>query len=136
VRICGPLVLPKRIGPVIGGHGRPYGSGYADGLFRTGDAKYEEMLRAVARRYHKKIAICLRFDESMAHQIYAGSDLFMMPSVYEPCGLSQLISLRYGTIPMFLKPAGLRIRSCRLTHQPVRVTVSFLKNIALPILLR
>ncbi|MFI5206147.1 MAG: glycogen synthase, partial [Candidatus Paceibacterales bacterium] len=73
----------------------------------TGDEKYYRMLRSLARRYRGKAAIHLEHDEPMAHQIYAGSDIFLMPSVYEPCGLSQMISLRYGTIPLVYKTGGL-----------------------------
>ena len=73
----------------------------------VGEEKYQNILRAMAKKYPKKIAAYLQFDEPMAHLVYAGSDIFLMPSVYEPCGLSQMISLRYGTIPLVFKTGGL-----------------------------
>lgn len=72
-----------------------------------GDDNYVRMLNGFARRYPNKIAFHNRQEESLAHLIYAGSDLFLMPSVYEPCGLGQMISLRYGTIPVVFKTGGL-----------------------------
>ncbi len=72
-----------------------------------GESKYHTMLDTLNMRYPKDVALCLTFDEQMAHQIYAGSDLFLMPSTFEPCGLSQMISLRYGTIPIVYNTGGL-----------------------------
>ncbi len=72
-----------------------------------GEKKYQELLRQMARRYPQKIAVHLSFDEPLAHRIYAGSDIFLMPSRYEPCGLSQMIALYYGTIPLVHKTGGL-----------------------------
>jgi len=73
-----------------------------------GQEKYHYMLSEMAIRYEKKVAVCLEFDESLAHLIYAGSDMFLMPSLYEPCGLSQIISMRYGTIPVAFETGGLK----------------------------
>ena len=61
----------------------------------------------MVKKYPKVIALFLKFDDALAHKIYAGSDLFLMPSKYEPCGLGQLISLRYGTVPLVFKTGGL-----------------------------
>jgi len=72
-----------------------------------GEEKYYRLLKQLAKRYPKKIACHFVYDEKMAHIIYAGSDIFIMPSWYEPCGLSQMISLRYGTIPLVHKTGGL-----------------------------
>lgn len=73
----------------------------------VGDQESQNMITAAADRYPNKVAVHLLFDEGLAHQIYAGSDFFLMPSIYEPCGLSQMISLCYGTIPIVYKTGGL-----------------------------
>ncbi|MCD4782128.1 MAG: glycogen synthase GlgA [Candidatus Omnitrophica bacterium] len=64
-------------------------------------------LEIKAEKFPDKIALWFEFDEGMAHQIYAGSDFFLMPSTFEPCGLSQMISMRFGTIPIVFKTGGL-----------------------------
>lgn len=73
----------------------------------TGDAQYHELFEALAKKYPKKIAAALKFDNGLAHRIEAGSDMFLMPSRYEPCGLNQLYSLKYGTIPVVRATGGL-----------------------------
>lgn len=74
----------------------------------TGDKVYEDLFRQYAHRYPQKVGAHISFSEEQAHQIYAGADLFLMPSKFEPCGISQLISLRYGTIPVVRSIGGLR----------------------------
>lgn len=76
-------------------------------LLGTGLPAYHELFSAVAQRHPGKAAVRLRFDNALAHRIEAGSDLFLMPSRYEPCGLNQLYSLRYGTIPVVRRTGGL-----------------------------
>jgi len=76
-------------------------------ILGTGDIKYHEIMEDMVRKYPKVISLALRFDDPLAHKIYAGSDIFVMPSKYEPCGLGQLISFRYGTIPLVFKTGGL-----------------------------
>src|SRR6267378_1787495 len=66
----------------------------------TGDAAYEQRWRELAEKMKRRLALTLGFDAALAQRIYAGSDMFLMPSRFEPCGLGQLISLRYGTIPV------------------------------------
>lgn len=73
----------------------------------TGELVYHEIFQEMAAKYPNVISLNLKFDDSLAHKIYAGSDLFLMPSRYEPCGLGQLISLRYGSIPLVFKTGGL-----------------------------
>ncbi len=73
----------------------------------TGDPKYEEMLEKVKKKYPKKVGIHIGFSEELAHLIEAGADIFLMPSRYEPCGLNQMYSLRYGTVPIVRKTGGL-----------------------------
>lgn len=76
-------------------------------ILGTGDAEYEEQTCQWAGRYPERIALRNVFDEGLAHRIEAGADLFIMPSRYEPCGLSQLYSLRYGTVPVVRMTGGL-----------------------------
>ncbi|MFA6389626.1 MAG: glycogen/starch synthase, partial [Patescibacteria group bacterium] len=66
----------------------------------TGEKKYEKQLKNLAKKYPKNIKTLIRFDEKLARQIYAGSDLFLVPSKFEPCGLTQMIAMRYGSIPI------------------------------------
>ncbi|MDD4507983.1 MAG: glycogen synthase GlgA [Eubacteriaceae bacterium] len=74
----------------------------------TGDPAYENMLREVAYTYPDKMRSCITFDEDLSRKIYAGSDMFLMPSKFEPCGLSQLIAMRYGCIPIVRETGGLK----------------------------
>ncbi len=76
-------------------------------LLGTGDEKYHLIFQEVARKYPHKAGVNLRFDDELAHLIEAGADIFLMPSQYEPCGLNQLYSLRYGTIPIVRETGGL-----------------------------
>jgi starch synthase len=73
----------------------------------TGDPRWEQALRELARRHPMKVAVRIAHDEATAHRVEAGADLFLMPSRYEPCGLTQLQSLRYGTIPIVRATGGL-----------------------------
>ncbi len=72
-----------------------------------GDLKFHNLFESAAKKYPKTLSLHLKFDEILAHKIYAGSDIFLMPSKYEPCGLGQLISLRYGSVPLVFKTGGL-----------------------------
>ncbi len=74
----------------------------------TGDDEYENMFRGFQWKYPEKMSAHIYFNEDESHLVYAGSDLFLMPSLAEPCGISQLISLRYGTIPIVREAGGLR----------------------------
>jgi starch synthase len=76
-------------------------------LLGTGDPSLEARFRSLQSRFPEKIGLRIGFDEGLAHRIEAGSDLFLMPSRYEPCGLSQLYSLRYGTVPIVRRTGGL-----------------------------
>ena len=76
-------------------------------LLGTGDPKYHEMFEELQKKYPGKFSANLRFDNRLAHMIEAGADMFLMPSRYEPCGLNQMYSLRYGTIPIVRKTGGL-----------------------------
>ncbi|KAF3978238.1 MAG: glycogen synthase GlgA [Methylococcales symbiont of Iophon sp. n. MRB-2018] len=76
-------------------------------LLGSGDKSVEQKLMNFARLYPKKISVTIGYDESLAHQIEAGVDVFLMPSRFEPCGLNQMYSQRYGTIPIVRETGGL-----------------------------
>ena len=73
-----------------------------------GDAKYETFFEYAKQRYGARMAVHLGYSEELAMQIYAGADLFLMPSKSEPCGLSQMIAMRYGTVPIVRETGGLK----------------------------
>lgn len=74
----------------------------------SGDKSYEGMFDYASKRFIGKVASFIGYDDVLAHRIYAGADLFLMPSAFEPCGLGQLFSLRYGTIPIVRETGGLK----------------------------
>ena len=74
----------------------------------TGDERYENMFRHFAWKYPGKVSAQIYYSEPMSHMIYAACDAFLMPSLFEPCGLSQLMSLRYGTVPIVRETGGLK----------------------------
>jgi starch synthase len=73
----------------------------------NGDKQYEEMFARLQKQFPQKIAIKIAYDNAIAHKIEAGSDMFLMPSKYEPCGLNQIYSLKYGTVPVVRATGGL-----------------------------
>ena len=77
-------------------------------ILGTGDERYENMFRHFDWKYHGKVSAQIYYDEKMSHRIYASADAFLMPSLFEPCGLSQLMSLRYGTLPIVRETGGLK----------------------------
>ncbi|WP_308221595.1 glycogen synthase GlgA [Fuchsiella alkaliacetigena] len=77
-------------------------------ILGTGEKYYENALRDLGSRYPERLAVNIKYDTQLARKIYAGSDIFLMPSKFEPCGLSQLLSLRYGTIPVVRETGGLK----------------------------
>lgn len=74
----------------------------------SGDTEYEDFFRGLASRYPEQVGLCLGFIPDLARKIYAGTDFFLMPSKSEPCGLSQMVALRYGSIPIVRETGGLR----------------------------
>jgi starch synthase len=73
----------------------------------TGDVRYHEMFEMLQQRFPRKLAVNLKYDHRLAKLIYAGSDMFLMPSRFEPCGLGQMIAMKYGSIPLVRKTGGL-----------------------------
>ena len=74
----------------------------------TGDPQYENMFRSYAWKYGDRISANICYSDDLAHKLYAAADAFLMPSRFEPCGLTQLISFRYGTVPIVRETGGLR----------------------------
>ena len=74
----------------------------------TGEEQYENMFRHFAWKYNGKVSANIYYSEALSHKIYAACDAFLMPSLFEPCGLSQLMSLRYGTVPIVRETGGLK----------------------------
>lgn len=77
-------------------------------ILGTGEERYENMFRHFAWKYPDRVSANIYYSEPMSHKIYASCDAFLMPSLFEPCGLSQLMSLRYGTIPIVRETGGLK----------------------------
>jgi starch synthase len=77
-------------------------------LLGSGEPRYEELFAGAAARYSNRLAVRVGHDEALAHQIEAGADIFLMPSHYEPCGLNQMFSLKYGTVPVVRAIGGLK----------------------------
>ena len=77
-------------------------------ILGTGEARYENFFKYMAWQYPGKISANILFDDTLARQIYAGSDMFLMPSLYEPCGIGQLIAMRYGSVPIVRETGGLQ----------------------------
>jgi starch synthase len=76
-------------------------------LLGTGHEKYQKLFRHLGEKYSQQLGIRIAYDDSLAHKIEAGADIFLMPSRYEPCGLNQIYSLKYGTVPIVRTTGGL-----------------------------
>lgn len=77
-------------------------------MLGSGEYQYEQKMEELRARYPDKIAVYIGYNDQLAHEIYAGSDYFLMPSLFEPCGLGQMIAQRYGTLPIVRRTGGLR----------------------------
>jgi starch synthase len=73
----------------------------------AGEPEYENMLRHFEGKYPSKVKAYIGFEEELARQLYMGADLFLMPSVFEPCGISQMMAMQYGTLPVVRETGGL-----------------------------
>jgi starch synthase len=89
-------------------------------ILGEGDQKYCKALEKLKKKFEKQLAVFIRFDEPLAHLIEAGSDMFLMPSRYEPCGLNQLYSLKYGAVPIVRKTGGLADTIVDFIENPVK----------------
>ncbi len=101
------LARQKGIDFVIEAIARIMAMGFKLVLLGSGDKPYENKIKDIADRYKGRVSVKIGFDNSLAHLIEAGSDMFLMPSVYEPCGLNQMYSLKYGTVPVVRATGGL-----------------------------
>ena len=77
-------------------------------ILGTGEERYENMFRHFDWKYNNRVSANIYYSEEMSHKIYAACDAYLMPSLFEPCGLSQLMALRYGTVPIVRETGGLR----------------------------
>ena len=85
-------------------------------ILGTGEERYHRALAALGDRHRDRLRVLLKYDEALARRIYAGSDMFLMPSQYEPCGLGQMHALRYGSVPIVRRTGGLA--DTVVDHQP------------------
>ena len=92
--------LIAELAPMLPGYG-------SFAVLGTGDPRYETMLRDLAAAHPDRFAVKIGFDESLAHLIEGAADIFLMPSRFEPCGLNQMYSMRYGTVPVVRATGGL-----------------------------
>ncbi|ANX02077.1 glycogen synthase GlgA [Thermoclostridium stercorarium] len=102
------LVLQKGLDLVIKAFDKMMELGIQFILLGTGDPNLEKCFVSLMHKYPRQVAVRIEFNEELAHKIYSGSDIFLMPSRFEPCGLGQMISLRYGTIPLVRETGGLK----------------------------
>jgi starch synthase len=107
VGLVGRLVAQKGLELILPVLGEILAGGVQLVVLGTGEPGYEKQLRAAAAAHPGAMAVVLAYDESLAHRIEAAADIFLMPSLFEPCGLNQLYSLRYGTLPLVRAVGGL-----------------------------
>lgn len=108
VGMVGRLVEQKGLDLVMAAFERMMALGVQFVVLGEGERRYEDFLRGAEARYGGRVRALVEFSEKWAHRIEAGADLFLMPSRFEPCGLNQLYSLRYGTVPVVHATGGLR----------------------------
>lgn len=105
--LVGRLVEQKGIDLVLGALPNLLAQGVQLVLIGSGDKGYEQTLRDIARQQPTQVGVFIGYSEPLAHLLEAGADIFLMPSRFEPCGLNQLYSLRYGTLPVVRRTGGL-----------------------------
>ncbi len=96
-------------------------------ILGTGEKKYHDLLTGIAKKYPEKLSANITFNNKLAHEIEAGCDMFLMPSRYEPCGLNQLYSLKYGTVPIVRETGGLAdtVKNCKTSSLKVGSATGF-----------
>ncbi|HEY8504147.1 MAG TPA: glycogen synthase GlgA [Gemmataceae bacterium] len=114
------LTPQKGVHLILGAAERLIGLGAQLVVLGTGDKEFERQLPPLAERFPGRVAVRLEYDEGLAHRIEAGADIFLMPSEYEPCGLNQLYSLRYGTPPVVRATGGLVDTVTDATEENIR----------------
>jgi len=107
VGLIGRMVDQKGVDLVHAALPRILATGAQLVVLGTGEARYERAWREAAAQWPGQVAVTIGYDESLAHRIEAGADMFLMPSRFEPCGLNQIYSLRYGTLPLVRRTGGL-----------------------------
>ena len=113
----GRLTHQKGIDLILAGMDRIIATGAQVVILGSGDANYENALRGFQARYGDKFRAIIGFSVDMASKLYAGSDLFLMPSKFEPCGLSQMIAMRYGSVPIVRETGGLKDTVIPYNHE-------------------
>ena len=101
------LVDQKGVFMLVAALGQLLRAGAQAVILGSGEPRYEDALRRIAARHPDSCSVYIGFEPVLAHQIYAGADILLVPSVYEPCGLSQMYALRYGTVPVVRMTGGL-----------------------------
>jgi len=101
------LTAQKGIDLVVKGADALFALGIQLVILGAGDEKYHRLLRKLERKYPDQLRVFIEFNDRLAHEIQAASDLFLMPSRYEPCGLNQMYALKYGTVPVVRAVGGL-----------------------------
>ena len=107
VAMVGRLTSQKGMGLVTYAMDRLMSRGVQVAILGTGDSDIEDSLRYFDWKYNNQMRAVIAFDNKLAHRMYAGADIFLMPSEFEPCGLSQMIAMRYGTLPVVRETGGL-----------------------------
>ncbi len=97
-------------------------------LLGTGQPEYHQQMEVLQARFPDKMRVFLRFDEPLAHRIYAGCDIFLMPSRFEPCGLGQMIAMRYGAVPVVHRTGGLADTVTDYHQRPDKATGFVFEN--------
>lgn len=108
IAMIGRLTAQKGCDLLMRVFGEIAGLGAQIVILGTGDKKYEDALKGFAYEFGDNFRLLLKFDEALSHRIYAGADMLLMPSVFEPCGLSQMIAMAYGTLPVVRETGGLK----------------------------